>query len=47
MAIAGYAEHDNRHSIACVKVKPVSLSGKYVDVDIFGNGKTTDLLIFK
>ncbi|XP_027847428.2 patched domain-containing protein 3 [Aphis gossypii] len=28
MAIAGYAEHNNRHSITCVKVKPVSMSDK-------------------
>ncbi|XP_054287352.1 patched domain-containing protein 3-like [Macrosteles quadrilineatus] len=28
MVLAGYAEHDNRHSILCIKVKPVSLSGK-------------------
>ncbi|KAL4113456.1 hypothetical protein QTP88_017073 [Uroleucon formosanum] len=28
MAIAGYAEHSNRHSITCVKVKPVSMSDK-------------------
>lgn len=28
MAITGYAEHSNRHSITCVKVKPVSMSDK-------------------
>lgn len=27
MAIAGYAEFNNRHSITCLKVKPVSMSG--------------------
>ncbi|XP_039297069.1 patched domain-containing protein 3-like [Nilaparvata lugens] len=28
MAIAGYAEQNNRHSITCVKVAPLSMSGK-------------------
>jgi len=28
MAIAGYAERDNRHSLLCIKVKPVSMSAK-------------------
>lgn len=32
MAIAGYAEHNNRHSIICIKVKPVSMSGNNIKI---------------
>ncbi|RZF35136.1 hypothetical protein LSTR_LSTR009442 [Laodelphax striatellus] len=28
MAVSGYSEQDNRHSITCIKVEPLSLSGK-------------------